>query len=389
MNSLTLYSQLEVRGKIVRTFLSQENLRIEGVLNSNNQVYINAFKVNFNGIDFYIEYKDFLEESKPHFFDLNINLNESFFKKLPKKQQIYSSKFSNLRQGFACLFPNIFARCYNRAIRNQNALVKVTLLFSSEKDISCSFYGLVNILLPLPTERENRKIGGGSLVEISSEFLSLMIEQAGLKQTDDVLDIGCGCGRMAYALAYYLKPSACYEGFDIMSSLIRRAQKFITPYFPNFQFRHVDIWNGFYNPQGKKKSSSFYFPYSNKSFDFVLLTSVFSHMLTVDICHYLAEIYRVLRFGGCCLFSCFLLTDESKKLIKENRSTQELIYPFEDYCYVVSPKYPEASIGYELYALLDLVKKAGFEIQKVYFGSWCGREKYISYQDIVIVYKAG
>lgn len=173
-----------------------------------------------------------------------------------------------------------------------------------------------------------------------------------------------------------------------MPSLISRANEFISPYFPNFHFRHVDIWNSYYNPSGKEKSHLFCFPYSSESFNFAFLTSVFTHLLPKEVEHYLSEIYRVLTPGGTCLLTCFLLTDESQQLIKEGKAEQKLIHLYEEGCFTYCLEYPESSIGYEENKMFAFIKKAGFSIKEICYGSWCGRQKNcLSYQDIVIVTK--
>lgn len=384
--------QSKIRGKIIHASLSKEELNIQGTLRVIDPLTVTGFKVHFEGREYDVKQFILGDKSRSQTFVLTISLKSFTQRKYPSENKILKRRssekyFKLLRQGLAYFLPNLFVKLQQRKIRTHNPLFKVTPLLNDGTE-GRSFYGLANILLPLPMERENRKIGGGNLIEISSEFLSLMVEEAGLKKIDHVLDIGCGLGRMAYALAYYLESNARYEGFDIMGSLITRAQRFISPYFSNFQFKHVNVWNSFYNPKGTEKSSSFRFPYEDQSFNFVLLTSVFSHMLTSDVRHYLSEISRVLQSSGRCLFSCFLLTDESKQLIKEKKSTQELIHPFGDNCYVVSLEYPEASIGYEENAIIDLIQQAGFKLRKILRGSWCGRTDYVSYQDIVIIEKA-
>lgn len=376
-----------MNGKVTHVSLSKDDLCIEGLLLINKPMEIQSFKVLFKGIEFSVKPLILSEGKETKRFQLNIPLNHQG--KIYSKQAKGSSfpkAFKSFRQGFAYLFPRLFAKVYRRKVKANYPLIKITPLLQDGNEGN-SFYGLANVLLPIPLERDNRKIGGGNFLETSSEFLGLMIEQAELKKKDHILDIGCGLGRMAYALVYYLDPDSRYEGFDIMPSLVARAQKFISPHFPHFHFRHVNVWNKFYHPQGTEKPSSFRFPYEDASFHFALLTSVFTHMLTADIRHYLSEIYRILAEKGRCLFSCFLMTDESKKLIKEQKSTQQLIHPFGDHCYVFSVEYPEAAIGYEKSFLLDLIKAAGFHVKKICPGSWCGRTNALNYQDIIVIEK--
>ncbi len=119
---------------------------------------------------------------------------------------------------------------------------------------------------------------GGGWSHIANEFLDYFIDLGGLKPTDSVLDVGCGAGRMAYGLVNYLAQSSRYEGFDTIPEFITWAQQEISTRYPNFQFQHVPIYNSLYNPSGHLKPTEFIFPYEDASFEFVFLTSVFTHM---------------------------------------------------------------------------------------------------------------
>ena len=55
------------------------------------------------------------------------------------------------------------------------------------------------------------------------------------------------------------------------------------------------------------------FPCADNSFDLVFLTSVFTHMFAGDVENYLSEISRVLKPGGKCLITWFLLDEVSRK----------------------------------------------------------------------------
>jgi SAM-dependent methyltransferase len=243
---------------------------------------------------------------------------------------------------------------------------------------------LIEPTIPAPSAEDILYVGGGFL-EVSSEFLGYFIQMADLRPDSDVLDVGCGVGRLAYMLAHYLNPTARYEGFDIVDRLVEWAQRSMSSRVPNFQFQKVDVYNKWYNPNGTLKSSEFRFPYEDESFDFIFLTSVFTHMLAPDVRHYLDEFHRVLRRGGQCLTSCFLLNEESAALIREGKGTQDLKYPLEE-CYTTNPEVPEDSIGYKEPLLLGWIAERGFSLQGKYYGSWCGRESFTSYQDI-LVYK--
>jgi len=97
---------------------------------------------------------------------------------------------------------------------------------------------------------------------------------------------------MAVPLTRYLNEKGSYEGFDIWVEAINWTAKNITPRFPNFHFKFIDVQNKRYNPKGKLRAARLEFPYQNESSDFVFLTSVFTHMLPKDLENYLSEIAR-------------------------------------------------------------------------------------------------
>ena len=47
-----------------------------------------------------------------------------------------------------------------------------------------------------------------------------LVEKAGLKSTHNLLDVGCGLGRVAAQLTSYLDPHVKYEGLDIVPAAI-------------------------------------------------------------------------------------------------------------------------------------------------------------------------
>ena len=229
-----------------------------------------------------------------------------------------------------------------------------------------------------------RFVGKGDFEKIGKEFRAHFIDIGKLKPTDRVLDVGCGIGRMAIPLTEYLSPEGGYWGFDIVRKGIDWCNERITPRFLNFNFQHSDVYNQHYNPGGTTRAADYVFPFDDGQFDFVFLTSVFTHMVPGDLENYLKEIARVLRPGGRCLITLFLLNDISRPLITEGKSDLDFRFDMGGY---LTTKFddPETAIAYDEQFIRGLFPRCGLAIeQPVHFGSWCGRSEHLSYQDIFI-----
>jgi SAM-dependent methyltransferase len=230
-------------------------------------------------------------------------------------------------------------------------------------------------------------VGGTNYREVGLEFRDLFVRYGGLKPGDRVLDVGSGIGRMAAPLTGYLAASGEYQGFDIVKKGVQWSQKHITPRYPNFHFLHSDVKNKFYNPGGAYEASSYRFPYEDGIFDFVFLTSVFTHMFPSDMENYAKEISRVLTKSGTCFITMFLLNEESESLIEKKLSTQNFVYRLEG-CVTADAKNPEASLAFEETYVRSLFVGLGLSIREpIHYGAWCGRKEFLSYQDIVIATK--
>jgi len=243
-------------------------------------------------------------------------------------------------------------------------------------------------LMPPPEMVEN--VGGGgefTFKRVGESLLQQWKNYASLGPHERVLDVGCGCGRMAIPLARYFSRDASYEGFDITKSAVDWCVDKITYRFPNFHFRFADIFNGVYNPRGKIRASEYRFPYEDQSFDFVFLTSVFTHMLPEDVSHYLSEICRVLRKHGRCWITFFLLNEESRRLIESNKSRFNFAWRKSTFA-IENESAIEAVVAYDEDFARNLFRRNGLEIREpIRYGSWCGRTDVTELQDSVIAYR--
>lgn len=122
-----------------------------------------------------------------------------------------------------------------------------------------------------------------------------------------LLDIGCGCGRVARHLLD--SPIAAYEGFDRHRGMVEWAQTQIGARDERFRFHHVDVQSGYEEVDsnvGTASAAEFTFPYEDGAFTGALAASVFTHMDFAGTERYLSETARVLVPGGRVWASCFL-----------------------------------------------------------------------------------
>lgn len=124
-----------------------------------------------------------------------------------------------------------------------------------------------------------------------------------LKENSTVLDIGCGCGKMARNLLFhpYVKQ---YIGIDAYKDSIDFCQQHIASRSEGrFAFHYLDVRTEAYNPQGKLWGDQVAFPVADRSVDLAFAASLFTHLLERDSRHYLQEVSRVLSPNGTLLAS--------------------------------------------------------------------------------------
>ncbi|MFL5338652.1 MAG: class I SAM-dependent methyltransferase [Gemmataceae bacterium] len=243
--------------------------------------------------------------------------------------------------------------------------------------------GLADALTP---PRHRVRVGNGDFRQTGEEFLRYFVELGGLRPTDDVLDVGCGIGRMAVPLTNFLTPPATYCGFDVMRDSIDWCRETITPRFPHFRFAWADIRNDTYNPAGAVSPTEFCFPVADASIDFAFLTSVVTHMMPDHVRHYLAELRRVVRTGGHCLITAFLMNAESRALAAAGRNQPAFPHMVTEYCSVRRSKKPEDAVAFDETWFLSQLAANDFALRRpIVYGSWAGREQSLSLQDMVVV----
>ncbi len=240
---------------------------------------------------------------------------------------------------------------------------------------------------PLTPPRSLRYAWGGWFHADAGELIHFLEQHARLAPHHNVLDVGCGVGSLAVALAPFLEAHGRYEGFDIVPEGIAWCQKAIAPRYPNFHFQLADVLNPSYNPAGRWKASAYLFPFADAAFDVVYLGSVFTHLLPPELENYMREIARVLKPGGHCAITFFLLNAESLELMRAGRSVFDFTHHFGPYS-LLDPAMPEDAVAYQESYVLSLFESVGLKVQQpLAYGLWCGRAVPFPYQDFVVAAK--
>lgn len=241
-------------------------------------------------------------------------------------------------------------------------------------------------------------------VYVGLEWLEFIIRYGRLSRDGSVLDIGCGAGRIAEPLSFYLGRRGRYRGFDVTAKQINRCRDLIT--HPRFQFDVIDLNHAIYNPQGRIKPEEFRFLFDDNSFDVVFAASIFSHLRLAVAKSYLSEIARVLRPNGRAILSFFAIPQEEKRAVgavtsKLGRGDGEYAYRFlsvgngfyvhcDDAGLPKSHYVNDASgdpVAFDADALIGLAHERGLACLHFLEGAWRFTRYVHGWQDIVVLRK--
>lgn len=233
----------------------------------------------------------------------------------------------------------------------------------------------------VPPRTAIQSIGGSDFEAIGRHLTEVAVGIGGLQPEQRIVDIGCGCGRLAVPLTRYLSRGE-YSGFDIDRPAIRWCQKHIERRFPNFHFTHADVRNGHYNASGAIEPERFGFPYASSSVDLVFAASVFTHLTREAVRHYLHETHRVMKPGGQCVASFFLIDTESLAKIQAGRTEPRFRIVDGDTAVQLTDD-PEAAIAFSETSVRAMFEEADLDVTAVHTGGWRERAG-VTYQDLVV-----
>jgi SAM-dependent methyltransferase len=236
----------------------------------------------------------------------------------------------------------------------------------------------------VPPRRLRGTVGDTDFVATGDALLALLVVEAGLAPGERVLDVGCGIGRVARALASHLDDGGSYEGFDVSADAVAWCARRYGRRHPAFRFTHLDVRNDRYNPGGAMGARGVRLPYPDGDFDVAAATSVFTHLLTDEVDRYFAEIARVLRPGGRLLATFFLLDDAARERQREGAAA--LTFPHEHWpAAFADAGLPQEAVAYDEAWVRERLAAHGLDPRRdTLRGSWSGHPGAAGFQDVLV-----
>lgn len=229
--------------------------------------------------------------------------------------------------------------------------------------------------LPTPIPPPELRLGIGPFedskvfLESGQSTLKLAVEVASLDPSHSILDVGCGCGRLALPLMDFLSEAGSYTGFDPSRECIEWCNENIAASDSRFDFIHIDFASDSYNPRGTLSPSTYSF-LANSQYDFAILSSVITHLYPDEIENYIRNLAQVLTAGGRALISALIMDEEAHQAVKSESTIFDFRYRVGESCWTFDPNRPLDGIACEKHWLLDTLVQFGLEVISIHEGNW-------------------
>jgi SAM-dependent methyltransferase len=197
---------------------------------------------------------------------------------------------------------------------------------------------------------------------------ALCRDRLDLRRDARIVDIGCGWGRLAAALADHLDPTADYHGFDPMRAQVLWAQTNLMPCHQAFNFHITNLANRIYNPGGVLRTRTFVVPFASASRDLVVASALFAYLSPEELDAYAREAARILKPGGRFLATFYLLDDESGPILPQ--LAPPLAFRFASGPIVSTSPNGGGLVAYDTAHVRAVLERHGYIVEPIIRGTW-------------------
>ena len=242
-------------------------------------------------------------------------------------------------------------------------------------------------LPPLPMMNIIGSHDAGHFKDAMTHLFHEISKRCSVDRTSHVLDLGCGCGRLAFPYAKFLSAGR-YYGFDVWKDGIEWCKGHIADRHKNCEFVLVNAKNNYYfEDRDASVANEFNLqPVSSGSIDVAFAISVFTHLIQSDSQAYLHEIARVLKKDGRAYITGFIIDRFFWDYVRATGNHTGVAESKEPGCYYAYGG-QDFFGGYTWDRWADMFDRAGLEIASSETGTWAQKPGARVYQDTFIAVK--
>jgi len=249
----------------------------------------------------------------------------------------------------------------------------------------------IYIKRPIPPRKINtNKIFSFNNLNYFKDFINggilqkkILKKYAELNPNSLILDVGCGGGKLAYALRNFIKKNH-YFGFDVEKDTIDYLKK----KYP-FEFKFLDI--RYLNNKNKHEASYVNLEYQDSFFDLITTFSIFTHQSPYVLDNYIKQFYKYLKPGGLTLNTFYLIDPDNCHLeyAKNYGYTPNILninaeYYIDKRHHSDETKIINHDIFYNKNFILNFFKKNSFELVYQDLGIFSGKKSEYGTQDFLV-----
>jgi SAM-dependent methyltransferase len=253
-----------------------------------------------------------------------------------------------------------------------------------------------NIYSLIKQSEMNDWVGGSDPEAVGDACYGILDRYIAINKDSNLLDFGCGIGRVLLSALKHRPNLGHVTGFDIMPQVIDFCNGAIKPSFGNTSFQLIrgsnDHYDQFIRAAGNNTALSNERILSQYAHTFTgaYAFSVFTHVELVDFQALLKLLEQLLLPSGELLITAFLLTPYSRDSISKRQS----LFPFDKDAYeqdgqvfIGNTNDRLGFIAFELALVEKMVFDAGLVITHVEHGAWTGSGFSSSLQDVIVCRK--
>jgi SAM-dependent methyltransferase len=239
----------------------------------------------------------------------------------------------------------------------------------------------------------NDWVGGSDPEEVGDACFGILKRYLTLGAASQLLDFGCGIGRVLLSILKNQPDTGRITGFDIVPQVIDFCATNIASSFPQTNFDLIQGRNDHYDqfveaagPTVSKSRGQLKIEYRS-AFTGAYAFSVFTHVEMSDFQSLLELVKEMLKPGGEFLLTAFLLTPYSRRAIENQTS----LFPFGETAFEMGGDIFIGNvldrlgfIAFDMALVEKMIFDSGLVLTHIEHGAWSGSHFSSSLQDVIV-----